>query len=458
MSSVTQHMSMQQHCRAGALALLALAVVVATFPATASAFEILTRDKEARFAHDVRTGEGWARIRVGADRALQELADPRCPAVTTIRISAYRANRMQGDAPVELSCALWRKVPGGYLYRDPSGSAAGVRSVRYSTHGLDVHASSPGHTPVFGPLGFAQLNLNVGSQRLIARFHSFAQNDERTIVARRPSRAAADGEAAFWDTLTDTAQRDGDALELLGRAVRQDPRDGRSHFLLGMMHLQRFERIDADPRDASAAGRLELLAAKQAFDDAVPLLWDGVRGDSRVPGFASAATYKKGVAFREPAVIARGFAEMSAAANINPLFNGFIPFGAGPIAAPDSEEYALILHLLDDVFPTLFPECGGQDEICFNAGLAPHNLEGTFLLFGDLYAKAGRVEDAVGYYEGAASTGMNQGWRPEFIAHALELAANAGARAALYGDDDPSNDPPFTDLGGAGNCAYCHNR
>ena len=67
-----------------------------------------------------------------------------------------------------------------------------------------------------------------------------------------------------------------------------------------MMHLQRFERIDADPRHASAAGKLELAAAKQAFDDAVPLLWDGVAGDSRVPGFASAATYKKGVAFGDP--------------------------------------------------------------------------------------------------------------------------------------------------------------
>jgi hypothetical protein len=59
-----------------------------------------------------------------------------------------------------------------------------------------------------------------------------------------------------------------------------------------------------------------------------------VRGDSRAPGFASAATYKKGVAFGEPELIARGFAEMESAADLNLLFNGFIPFGAGPIAAP----------------------------------------------------------------------------------------------------------------------------
>src|SRR5262249_36014722 len=159
---------------------------------------------------------------------------------------------------------------------------------------------------------------------------------------------------AFWDTVGGT-NRDHEALELLGRATQADPRDGRSHFLTGMMHLQRFERIDADPRRASAAGRLELLAATQAFERASPLLWDAATGtgDSRAPGFASAAIYKKGVAFDEPDTIARGFQAMSDAADANPLFNGFIPFGAGPIATPDSEAYALILHLLDDVFPTL---------------------------------------------------------------------------------------------------------
>ena len=424
---------------------------------SARAFELLTRDKEARFASNAGSGRGWARIHVGADRVLRDLADPRCPAASTIRISAYRANRITGDPLAALPCALWRKVPGGYLYSDPGGHAAGVRTVRYSTRGLDVYAASPGHTPVTGPVGFAQLNLNVAGRRFLARFHVFAQNEQQLVVARRLSADAADGEAAFWDTLTGTAQRDRDVFELLGRAVQQDPRDGRSSFLIGMMHLQRFERIDADPRRASDAGRLELAQAKLAFDDAVPLLWDGVRGDSRVPGFASAATYKKGVAFDDPALTARGLAEMRAAADINPLFNGFIPFGAGPIAAPDSDAYALILHLLDDVFPTLFTECGGQDEICFNAGLAPHNLEGTFLLFGDLYTKAGRVADAVRYYEGAAKTGVSSGWKPEFIARARQLAATAAERAALYGDADPANDPPFTDLGGAGNCAYCHN-
>lgn len=441
--------------RRSLLLLLFCAAVAAPRPAVA--FEILTRDKEARFAHDA-SGGGWSHVRIGADRALQVPSDPRCPAVSRIRVSSYKDNRVVGEPLAELPCSAWRKIPGGFLYSDPSGSVAGIEKVRYTTRGLEVYASAPGHTPVVGPIGFAQLNFEVDGRRLIARFHNFTRNDGVAVVAKRPSRAAADGEAAFWDTLGGDDSRDLAALDLLNRATQQDPRDGRSHFLTGMMHLQRFERIDADPRHASAAGRLELLQAVQAFDRASPLLWDGVRGDSRAPGFASAALYKKGIAFDEPDVTARGFAAMSGAADINPLFNGFIPFGAGPIASPDSPEYALILHLLDDVFPTLFPECGGQDEICFNGGLAPHNLEGTFLLFGDLYTKAGRIADAQKAYETAAKTGESGGWKPEFVAHARALAAAVPERAALYGNADPDDDPPFTDLGGAGNCAYCHNQ
>ncbi len=437
----------------GSLLLLLCAVAVA--PRPAAAFEVLTRDKVARFAHDARGG-GWSHVRIGADRALQDLVDPRCPAVSKVRISSYKDNRVVGEPLAELPCTGWRKIPGGFLYADPAGTVAGIEKVRYTTRGLEVYAAAPGHTPVVGPVGFAQLNLEIDGRRFIARFHNFTRNDDVSVVAKRPSRAAADGEAAFWDTLGGT-NRDVEALELLGRATQQDPRDGRSHFLAGMMRLQRVERIDADPRRASAAARLELLQAVQSFDRASPLLWDGVRGDSRAPGFASAALYKKGVAFGEPDVTERGFQAMSGAADINPLFNGFIPFGAGPVASPDSEEYALILHLLDDVFPTLFPECGGQDEICFNGGLAPHNLEGTFLLFGDLYTKAGRVADAQRAYETAAKTGESGGWNPVFVRHARELAAAAPERAALYANADPDDDPPFTDLGGAGNCAYCHN-
>lgn len=90
--------------------------------------------------------------------------------------------------------------------------------------------------------------------------------------------------------------------------------------------------------------------------------------------------------------------------------------------------------------------------------MAPHNLEGTFLLFGDIYAKGGRVEEARGYYESALSLGEGGGWDPRFVATARQRVATVAERAALYRDGDPDNDPPFMGSGGASACAYCHRR
>jgi hypothetical protein len=311
---------------------------------------------------------------------------------------------------------------------------------------------------VVGPIGFAHVRFSIDDQRYFVRFHSFSRNDPAAVVSPRASRTAAAAEAGFWDTLLGNQHDSDRALAALERATARNPRDGRSLFLTGMMRLYRFERLEPDPRSVSVAGKREIQAGAVAMERALPLLWDGVTGDGRAPGFIGAVIYKKGVAFDEPATTASGRQLMAGAAEADALFNGFIPFGFGPIAPPDSPDYATILHLLDEVFPTVFDDCATQPEICLNEGLAPHNLEGAFLLFGDLYTKAGRVAEAVDSYQTAVTLGTTSGWKAEFLARARQLAEEAPARAALYQDDDPANDPPFTDLGGAGNCAYCHNR
>lgn len=432
-------------------------VFTAALASPALCFELLTLDKEGIF-YAGSTGSAVARIRVGPDRALRERRDPRCPAVTRVRISSYADYRFTGDPEVELRCELWTATAGGFVYRDPSGATAGIHTVRFGPEGLSIEAAAPGYTPVIGPVGFVHVRFSIDDHRYFVRFHSFTRNDATAVISPRASRAAALGESAFWDVLLGDAPSSDSALAALARAVARNPRDGRSSFLTGMMRLYRFERLEADPRKVSNAGKREIQAGAIAMERALPLLWNGVSGDGRAPGFIGAVIYKKGVAFAEPAVTARGRELMEDAARADALFNGFIPFGFGPIARPDSADYATILHLLDEVFPAIAGECGTQSEICFNEGLAPHNLEGSFLLFGDLYTKAGRVVDAVASYQLAADIGATNGWKPVFLERARRLAAEAPARAALYADGNPDNDPPFTDLGGAGNCAYCHNR
>ena len=427
----------------------------------ADSFSVLVEGKSAVFSHDARTGTGSARIRVGADPALATLGNPRrCPSSAFLRLVWYptATNLEVGDPEVVLPCARWHAVPGGWQYDDPVGSAAGVTRLRYTTGGIALDASGPRFTPLVGPVGFAQLSLRVGEQRHLVRFHGFRRNDERRVESRPTSAAAAAGERAFWATLGGDGDQSDRAIELLRRAVERDRQDGRSWFLLGMIRLWRFELVAPDPRRPGDTATREIVSAGAALDRAAALLWSGDRGDSRVPGFAAAASYKAGVATGDLALVDEAIAAMRHLAEVNPLFNTFIPFGMGPIESPDSERYAYVLDLLDVAFPAIAGACVGQGEICFNDGLAPHNLEGTLLLFGDLYAKGGRREQARSSYRTAAALGETNGWSPFFVGRARALAAAVDERVDRYLDGDPWNDPPFTDLGGRGNCAACHNR
>lgn len=434
----------------------------AAFAATpAAALTLLATDKFAAFDHDAASGEGSAWIGVGRDRSLRQLADPTtCPVSATLEISSYPSdeNLVVGD-PVDLPCERWSRVPNGYVYSDPSGAAGGVRFVRYTRDGLLVRVAGPGYRAVVGPVGFAQLWLTVGEERYLVRFHEFVQNDERRVVAERPSPQAAAGEAAFWDTLWDDAPRSAEAVRLLENAVRRDAFDGRSQFLLGMIRLYRFGEQVTDAESITSTSKREIVAADRAFARAARLLWDGTKGDSRVPGFAAAATYARGIAQNDAVLVERGLEGLDAAVAINHLFNSFDKLGVAGLIPGADPEYQEILALLDG-FDELLDLCGGQDEICFNEGMAPHNIEGTFLLFGDLYAKGGRAEDAREWYQSAVNIGSASGWKPEFLATAQSRLADVEGRVALYQDADPRNDPPLAGSGNGkgGACAYCHNK
>jgi len=98
--------------------------------------------------------------------------------------------------------------------------------------------------------------------------------------------------------------------------------------------------------------------------------------------------------------------------------------------------------------------CAGTfPEVCGNAGLAPTALQGTFILFGDFYAKAGQPDAARQWYRFGAP--FESGWR--FAGLYGDRLATVDARIAAYRDDDPTNDPSIVGSG-AQACASCHNR
>ena len=69
-----------------------------------------------------------------------------------------------------------------------------MRSIRYARRGLQIEMRGPGFTPIDGPVGFVQAQLQIGDQTLRARFHNFRQNDAQ--VVRQPPAVGRGGGAA----------------------------------------------------------------------------------------------------------------------------------------------------------------------------------------------------------------------------------------------------------------------
>jgi hypothetical protein len=423
----------------------------------ADALTVLTNGKHAIF----RSASGI--VRLGRDRALATLVDPICASglPTTVQVGAYLQStaRLSTKPADTLPCERWRKVRGGYVYADNAGTAGGVRRIVYARDRLVVKLGGAGYTAPGGPVGYVELWLTIGSTRLLARFHNFRVNTATQLVTRKTSRAAAAGEAAFWDVLhgDDRSEaRQQAAIRSLGRASRRSKRDGRSRFLLAMMHLYRFGVRIQGYTNVSEEAKAEIRAADDGFAAAVPLLWDGTAGDSRVPGFAAAAKFARGIVDDDEARAASGLSDLDEALRINTFFNVFdlIPVvQALPRTDPRFQPAvdAVVGYLRD---PETLACLATQPEICSNDGLAPRNLSGATLLFGDVWAKAGDTVRARTWYGIAVASGD-----PSYRFNALAQArlADVDARVARYLDDDPSNDDQIVGIGEE-NCAVCHNK
>lgn len=368
-------------------------------------------------------------------------------------------NRLEAQA-TNLPCENWSATSGGYVYHDDAAAHGGVRRITYTSSKLVIKLRGQHFTPVAGPVGYMEVWFRVGSTRYLGRFHNFRRNDATVMISRRPSSSAAEGEAAFWDVLLGTdisVQRQNEAIAALTKAAKHASKDGRSRFLLGMLHLYRFGQDTTSYDEVSAFGLEEVAASHAAFETALPRLWDGVNGDSRVPGFAAVAKFTQGLVTGDDALRDEGLQDLAEAIAINQFFNVF--------------DYIPVIQAFppgDPLFQTAFDEVAdylgdpdtlncvqAQPELCANEGLAPHNAEGALLLFGDVYAKAGDLPTAQAWYALANVIVLVGGVPWPFQAVLDDRLANAADRVALYQDADPTNDPPV--VGAAQEaCAICH--
>ncbi len=439
--------------------LLALAALLLLQPlAHAEGLAVLTEGKVAVFKH------GGGTVRVGRDPQLASAPSPACPTESGVVLSSYPepTQRVVTATTVTLDCARWKKKGNAFVYNDPAATG-GVRAIRYGRKGLRIRFEG---TAPAAPAGYLQAWLTVGSTRFNARFHNFVRNQPGVLITRKPSAAAATGERAFWSVLHrdwSTASQKADleqvALDCFTRAARHDKRDGWSRFLLGMTHLYRFgqaiERYDA----VSDFARGEIDAAHAAFQDALPLVWNGATGDSRAPGFAAAGTFVLGVVRDDPALQAQGLEELDAAFRVNPFFNVFdyIPLAqALPAFDPRFQGvFDKVNAYLTD--PATLQCLGTQPEICNNDGYAPRNTSGSLALFGDLDAKGGDAVGAQRWYTLALAYGRGGSRAYPFLSALEARVTSVPERVALFRDADASNDPTVIGAGPEA-CSACHNR
>ena len=195
-------------------------------------------------------------------------------------------------------------------------------------------------------------------------------------------------------------------------------------------------------------------AAQEHLDAAV----EHLPTDFRVPGFRAGLTYANGVAHDDEALIALGLQRMFDAVETDPLFNSFDFFAIAPVfpILGSSDFFQTWFVDLADVVLLDNLDCpNSRPEVCGNVGMAPHNVEGTFVLLGDVYAKGGRPADAEQWWALAKVFGETNGW--QYLSLLDDRIGHAAERAVLYGDADLANDPPFMD-GSIGYCRFCHEK
>jgi hypothetical protein len=452
----------------GPLDAIAIAAALAA-ASPARAITVVTVGKSAVLRQ--AKGGASALFRIGRDPAFTMLVDPTCAGggSMTLQVASYPVATARVDAQPKatLPCAGWKRQGVGYVYRDPAGSAGGAQKVVYARSRFLARFGGSAYRHVPGPVGYAELWIEVGGARLNVRVHNFTTNDADRIVSRRPSAGAAAGEAAFWRVLHgddhSTAQQEAALLQLT-KAVKRDRKDGWSQFLIAMMHLYRFAQATPQWDQVSAAARDEMVAANDAFQKSVPLLWDGRTGDSRVPGFAAAAKFGLGVAQNDAALQAEGLADLEAAVAVNAFFNVFdlIPV-VQALRASDArfaQVFPLLKTYIDD--PNTLACVGTQPEICADVGLAPRNVAGALMLFGDVFVKGAgldpaNIDRAETFFYPIAAAGAAGVPNYRFADAVAERVGpgKAAARAALYQDADPTNDPPIIGAGPQA-CAVCH--
>jgi hypothetical protein len=166
-----------------------------TATSVASAADVaLTGGKLAKYLDPAGALHDKALVKFVKDAGIAlPLDNPVCPA------SAAHLTLRDDDQTVSvaLPCVNWSAAGSGYVYRDPTLSAGGVKKILYKKGKLKLkmQGANYGASPLTGPTTFVEVELLVGSTRYCGRFaappSTQTSNLAAKVIFKGPSTACA---------------------------------------------------------------------------------------------------------------------------------------------------------------------------------------------------------------------------------------------------------------------------
>jgi len=279
------------------------------------------------------------------------------------------------------------------------------------------------------------------------------------------------GQAAidqFWSTYHANGYADIPAVQAsLQSAIEREPGNAQLYTYLAATHFWHVGEYARDPHPDMAVLQEDMPTAMGLFRKAAELDPD----EDHLPGFVGVTTVHTGQLARDAALIAKGDEILEAAVYRFPAFNNFNRWAAHDADPKDSPSYRMALESLWQLFelcvggpvdrahPDATPYLSlqiavGRKRVCWwGDDLAPYAWEGIMLNLGGGLVKAGQVDAARIAYANAKLAPNYDRWPYRAELEAI-VASDLEARAALYADADPSNDPSVH-IAGRG-CVYCH--
>lgn len=242
----------------------------------------------------------------------------------------------------------------------------------------------------------------------------------------------------------DRAARAG-AITALDAAVQALPNEEQLHLFLGLAHLWRL----GEPQPGED-GLFDQLADATASRDHLRKAYQLCPTDHRIAAWLGPVLIQFGRRLNDTNQIAEGLMILDQGIAAYPAF---VLFSKLLVYADSPRTSAEFSSAFDAVVANL-GACAQapNDPACTNL-IVPHNREGGMLYMVDMFTKAQRRTDAESGLQQLMAGAGYPSW--SYSATATERLQQLDARIALFGNDNPNDDPPAA-WGANNQCSLCH--